>query len=186
MKKLFLTLVVTVLASQAQAAKMESCLDNVIRKCGEISGVSLSQIRSLSYDTECKILQGGRREDGTRYAEKTIFFDSNSIISIESDNSYTCNGAAANIRGRITDTAALEGRLFMSHSSGALIAISRTNAIYEVLNSSGKSYSSIVGVKIEGGELVLQRERNQETRLDLEQLLKRINSGRTTVCLGGC
>lgn len=184
MKKTLLTLALVLASTQVQAASLESCLRNVISNCIDLAGVTTSQIDSLSRGTECKIIQGGKREtDGTRYAEKTIFFDSNTIISVETDRSALCRGSAAQIRGAVTDSAAKDGRLYMAHNSGALIAVGRDNNIFEVLNSSGDSYKSIVGVKIEGSELVLQRERNQQTRLSLEQLTKRLNQKSKVRCL---
>lgn len=187
MKKTLLSLALVMASAQAQAADLRSCLNNVLTKCGETVGFAASRVNNLGFDTQCKIIQAGRREtDGTLYPEKTIFFDSNTIISIETDRAILCNGSVADIRGAITDTAAKDGRLYMAHSSGALIAVGRDNGIMEVLNSSGDSYKSIVGVKIEGSELVLQRERNQETRLQLDQLTKRLNSRSKVRCLGGC
>ena len=187
MKKLTVTMIGLAIGFQAQAAKLETCVNKITETCGVIStlGVALD----VEGDAFCKIIQGGRRDDGTKYSERVVVADANSVVSVETSGSNSCAKSVAQITGRVTDSVVIDGRMFFSHSSGAVIAIGRNNDIMEMLNSSGKSYSSAVGVEAaKDGGLIIHRENNQKTELDSEQLNERINKKSKVRCLtrGGC
>ena len=79
--KSFLALTILAIASIAQAADLSTCFEKIDNNCRRVND---SIFRNLTRDVECKVVNGGDREnDGTRFDRKVIFFDHNSIVSVE-------------------------------------------------------------------------------------------------------
>lgn len=158
--------------------------------------VNVNIFRNLSADAECKIVNGGSREsDGSRYDRKVIFFDHNSIVSIETpqDNAArgrveACSVARANIPGRMVDTMASNGRLYIATDSGALVTVTRVNSIYEILNSSYQRYNWISDVQLDGTGITLVGGvgKSRVVRFSLDEMTARVNDPLRSICLAGC
>lgn len=192
MKKLVLLLVMA--AASSQAAKFETCMKEVGQECGNYAA------KMANYSTagsECKIVQGGQREtDGSRYATKVVFKDDNTLLSVITDKApgtQVCSMRRVDIVGKFREDKALEGRLFAVTSQGNIIVISRVNTIMYLTNAKGNPYQNVTDIKIDSQndiiEIYFQGNKNPAgaTKLELSQVLKKLNNPSLAVCVpGGC
>ena len=144
MKKLVF-LVVIAAAVSSHAAKFETCMNEVKKECGS----RLAKFASFKVDgTDCKIVQGGEREDypNTRYGTKVVFKDANTMLSIVTSpggNIPACSVREVNIRGEFKKDKASDGRLFAVTSAGNIIVITRNQTVQYLTNKNGDPLQNV-------------------------------------------
>jgi len=170
-KMLLVSLSLVVSAISAQAAQLETCINTVTRKCGSLSFISA--FYSVN-SNKCNMMNGGEREDGTRYSQKVIFKDSNTLYSVDMQ---TCQAARADIYGQFKEEKQLKGRMYAVTQDGRVIVITRTNTVAQLLNSRNQPYKSVVDIKIDqrNESVELTFENRQTTVLDAQELNQKVN-----------
>jgi hypothetical protein len=170
MKKIALSAALVLVSSSAFAAQLSTCLNNVSQRCGSLTAlVGMASVSS----NQCSIVQAGTREDGTKYAEKVIFKDSNSVVSVELQD---CGIARADIYGQFGEQKQYLGRLFSVTKDGRVVVVGRDNGLVMLINSKNKPYSSVTDIKIQGDIITLTFENHQFLDLDAQDVLKKLNT----------
>lgn len=170
----------TLLSQASLAAKMSTCLNEINRECrGSIKlSAAFGQGRS-----ECKMVQAGQRTDSdySWYNGKVVFFDNNSLISVETPrNSSACTVSRAELAQGINDETVLEGRMFAVAGNGKVYVVTRNNQIHELYNARGLSYTAVSSIKVDQSADTLTLSFNNGTQpavLGLKTLLNRLNNG---------
>jgi len=177
LSKLFLSaMAVASFANVAEAADISSCLTRVYDACRV-----RSQERSVIENAEsCKIVQASG-------IQNVVFFGP-SERRVTSVDTKRCDVSDLRLYSdRVVnpkkESKVFEGRLFFVLESGRAMFVGRNNNVYELENSKGESYSTIVGLRVDQANdaIILERQGGQDVTLTLEQIQNRIDSGKTKV-----
>lgn len=169
MKKTVFAVALFLAATSAHAAKIETCLNNVTNRCGERA---ILRAWNATTSNQCAIVNAGTREDGTRYEQKVIFKDYDTVYSIELGR---CSVSRVDIRGQFREQKQYKGRLFSLTQDGRVIVVGRDNVIVNLINSRNQPYTSIKDIKIEGEQFHLKFDNNQDLDLDAQDVLQKLN-----------
>ncbi len=170
-------------AASSNAAKFETCMKEVSKACGTYAA-NLANYQTAGHD--CAVVQGGKREDGTKYSTKVIFKDNDTLVSLTTDYGSTtraCEYNKINIFGKFKETKQLEGRLFALTQSGEVIVVTRTNEFAYMLNAKNKPYSSVKDIKIDqpNDKLSLTFENGQTNDYSLMDVLEKVNNPKAKI-----
>tara|TARA_B110001454_G_scaffold219200_1_gene251835 strand:+ start:60060 stop:60608 length:549 start_codon:yes stop_codon:yes gene_type:complete len=172
MKRAILSAVVILVASQATLAKSgaECKLD-----LAQIS----SQYKNGKYLLEQKdgvpdIADCKNVDLPAENVDNKVFITADkSALIIQNNKTQTLSFSI--IPGKITDYAVMAGRLIISTADNKVLVVGRNGNIFEMLTSTGKSYSDVKSIKIDKGVLVMEQNANAPIPLTEEQVTKRIN-----------
>lgn len=165
----FVMLALALVSINASAASKDSCKTKIEQAC--YTSNALDSV--IYYADSCKIAQTSGVENVVLHSQGNFRLTSVSTVNCQVSD-YSLQS------GKVTDTVVFDGRLFATISSGRVVIITRNNYIYELLNSKGKPYSDVVGVKGNANQdgIILLRERNQKTELSFAQIQQRLDDNK--------
>ena len=177
MKKVSLVLALLALSASAEAAQLQTCF-NEVRQCGYVSLGSV--INDGDGVAACKIAQAGRREDGSYYNKKVVFYDRRSVVSVEVPHSYfaSCTASKAEFLLGIREAKVIDGRVAIVGNNGHFYMITRTNMIRRLDQSNGQPYFNVIDVRIDQStdSVYLTYLNGQTKRLSWSDILRKVNS----------
>ncbi|MBX9768264.1 MAG: hypothetical protein K2X47_13400 [Bdellovibrionales bacterium] len=186
MKRIALFSTVLFLGLSAEAAQLQTCF-NQIAQCGYVSLGSV--ISDGDGAADCKIAQAGRREDGSWYNKKVVFYDRQSIVSVEVPNSRfaSCTAAKAEFLRGIREAKVIDGRIALVGNNGHFYMVTRTNMIRRLDSSNGQPYYNVVDVRIDQANdaLYLTYLNGQTKRLSWSEILRKVNSPYESTLVSG-
>lgn len=186
MKMMALVSMVLFLGVSAEAAKLQSCF-NQVAQCGYVSLGSV--INDGDGVASCKISESGRREDGSLYNKKVVFYDRQSIVSVEVPNSRfaSCTASKAEFLKGIKEAKVIDGRVALVGNNGHFYMITRTNMIRRIESSNGRPYYNVVDVRIDqpNDALYLTYLNGQTKRLSWSEILRKVNSPYESTLVSG-
>jgi len=157
----------------AFGAEVSSCRNRVKETCYNRITPALSKIMNTAKD--CKFV---KTDDQGR---ENIAFTHTGAYRLTSVDVKECKVSDYTFQsGSVTDQKVFAGRLFVTISSKRVVMLGRNNELFELMNSSGVSYSNVTSLKVDSQKqtIILSHDNGQKTTLTMGQIQNRIDTNR--------
>lgn len=175
MKSLIYVLAAAVLAPSISFANGEKCLRDL-----QSTGASYAKYNLLADQKDgipelrdCKNVEFNTN-DGSQIRNKVYVTADNSSLIIQDNNQRTIS--LNRIPGLIADFKVMAGRLIIRTADSKVLVVGRNGSVLEMLNGSGKSYTTVSSIAIRDGVLVMtQNNGSGDIQLQESQVTSRLN-----------
>lgn len=175
MKSLIYVLAASIIAPSLAFANGEKCLNDL-----RSTGASYAKFNLLADQKDgipelrdCKNVEFNAA-DGAQIRNKVYVTADNSALIIQDNNQRTLS--LSRIPGSIAEFKVMAGRLIIRTGDSKILVVGRNGSVLEMLNGSGKSYTTVSSIGIRDGVLVMKQNNGSgDIELQETQVTSRLN-----------